>query len=71
MKKFPMYKCFMFLGLLLFLTLLTPLAPFDMKTASATEIGKEKNDYRLNLKSVTLVKGKSFSLKAYNLTEQC
>jgi uncharacterized protein YjdB len=27
------------------------------------------NDYRLNLKSITLVKGKSFTLKAYNLSE--
>jgi hypothetical protein len=70
MKKFLTSKCFIFLGLLLFLTLLIPLSSLSVKTASASEIGKEKsNDYRLNLKSITLVKGKSFTLKAYNLSD--
>ena len=65
MKSRLLSKCFLTLGLLLFLTLLMPLTK-----ASAASIDNEKNDsYRLNLKSITLVKGKSFPLKVYNLGE--
>jgi len=60
------------LGLLLFFTLLTPLMPYHIQSAKAGEItsnlDKEKvNNYRLNLKSITLVSGKSFTLRVYNL----
>ncbi|MHB8128111.1 MAG: Ig-like domain-containing protein [Mobilitalea sp.] len=64
-------KCLLTLGLLLFFTLLMPLTSYNTGTAQAkeTSIDEKKDDYRLNLKSRTLVKGKSFTLKAYNLSE--
>ena len=64
-------KCLLTLGLLLFFTLLMPLTSYNTGTAQAkeTSIDEKKNDYRLNLKSRTLVKGKSFTLRAYNLSE--
>ena len=68
MKKKYLCKCFITLGLLLFFTLLIPFTSYNMSTAQAASIDKEKTDsYRLNLKSATLVKGKSFTLKVYNL----
>jgi len=70
MKKKYLFKCLMTFGLLLFFTLLIPFTSYNVKTALAGSIDKEKNvDYRLNLKSITLVKGKAFQLKAYNLSE--
>ena len=68
MMKKNLCKCLIALGLLLFITLLLPLTSFNVVTAQAAGTVKEtKNSYRLNLKSVTLVKGKSFTLKVYNL----
>jgi hypothetical protein len=68
MKRKYLCKCFITLGLLLFFTLLIPFTSYNVSTAQAASIDKEKTDsYRLNLKSVTLVKGKSFILKVYNL----
>jgi uncharacterized protein YjdB len=71
-KKF-LRKCLITLGLFLFFTLLIPLSPYNVKTAQAGSISstdKDKNDrYRLNLRSITLVKGKSFTLKVYNLSD--
>lgn len=68
MKKKLIHKYLISLGLLLFFTLLLPLT--SSKAAWASSIDKEKNvDYRLNLKNVTLVKGKDFQLKAYNLKD--
>lgn len=68
MKRKYLCKCFITLGLLLFFTLLIPFTSYNVSTAQAASIDKEKTDsYRLNLKSVTLVKGKSFTLKVYNL----
>ena len=68
MKKNKFCKCLITLGLLLFITLLLPLSSYSVATAHAASIDKEvKNSYRLNLKSVTLVKGKTFTLKVYNL----
>ncbi|MDF2537784.1 MAG: hypothetical protein K0S76_805 [Herbinix sp.] len=70
MNKMNFRRYFITLGFLLFLSLLIPITSFPTKTAQASEIGKEKIvDYRLNLKSILLVKGKSFTLKAYNLSE--
>ncbi|WP_429145109.1 Ig-like domain-containing protein [Anaerotaenia torta] len=70
MKKNFFCKCFITLGLFLFLTLLLPFTSFNTLTAQATVVEKEKPEScRLNLKSVTLVKGKSFPLKVYNLGE--
>lgn len=72
MKK-NFIKCFISLGLFLFLTVTLPdLSPIGVKTAYATTTEKEKSvDYRLNLKSIILVKGKTFPLplKVYNTTE--
>ena len=68
MMKKNLCKCLIALGLLLFIALLLPLTSYNVVTAQAANIEKEtKNSYRLNLKSVTLVKGKSFNLKVYNL----
>lgn len=68
MKKKNLCKCFITLGLLLFITLLLPFTSYNVATAQAASIDKEKTEsYRLNLKSITLVKGKSFTLKVYNL----
>lgn len=70
MKKKYLCKCFITLGLLLFITLLLPLTSYKVATAQAASIDKEKIDsYRLNVKSITLVKGKSFALKVYNAGE--
>lgn len=70
MKK-NFIKCVISLGLFLFMTFIMPdLAPNGVKAAYATNVEKEKSeDYRLNVKSITLVKGKTFPLKAYNLGE--
>lgn len=69
MKKKFLCRCLISLGLLLFFTFISYVFPASGNTAWATEIEKEKNEYRLNLRSVTLVNGKSFSLKVYNLEE--
>lgn len=70
MKQNFIQKCFLTLSLLFFLTLLSPLS--TAKAANIIEGGKTESskieDYKLNLKSVTLVKGKSFQLKAYNIS---
>ncbi len=72
MKK-NLVKCFISLGLFLFLTVALPeLTPDGVTTAYANEVEKEKSDgYRLNLKSIIMVKGKTFPLplKVYNLGE--
>lgn len=68
MMKKKLCKCLITLGLLLFITLLLPFTSYNVVTAQAASIDKEiKDSYRLNLKSVALVKGKSFTLKVYNL----
>ncbi|MDF2484028.1 MAG: hypothetical protein K0R46_196 [Herbinix sp.] len=68
MIKKKLCKCLITLGLLLFITLLLPFTSYNVVTAQAASIDKEiKDSYRLNLKSVALVKGKSFTLKVYNL----
>lgn len=56
MKKF-FHKCLISMGLLLLLALLMP-----NSSAKAAD-----TDYRLITKSITLVKGKSFALRFYNL----
>ena len=68
MKKNFFGKCFITLGLLLFLTVLIPFIPFSTATVQASEIGKEKSEAsRLNLTSIILAKGKSIALKTYNV----
>ncbi len=70
MKRKLLCKCFISFGLLLLLTFVFPYHYLNPNTAQAASIDTEKNDgYRLNLKSITLVKGKSFTLKVYNTNE--
>lgn len=69
MKKKFLCKCLISIGLLLFFTLLPNILPTSVNIAKASEIEKEKNEYRLNLRSVPLVNGKSFTLKVFNLEE--
>lgn len=70
MKKKLLCKCFATLGLLLFFTLLIPFTSYNVATAQAASIDKEKSDsYKLSLKSKILVKGKSFTLYTYNLSD--
>jgi len=69
MKKKFLCKYMVFLGLMFLFTFLPYLLPASGDIAFATEVEKEKNEYRLNLRSVTLVNGKSFTLKVYNLEE--
>lgn len=63
MKKKLLCKCLITFGFLLFFTFLLP---FTSAKATTTSNENEKNDYRLNLKSITLVKDKSYTLKVYN-----
>ena len=69
MKRKYLCKSFIALGLLLFFTLLIPFTSYNMTTAKAAAVSEKDatNSYRLNVKSVTLVKGKTFDLKVYNL----
>lgn len=67
MIKNSIKKCFLALGLLLFLTLLLPFSAYNISTAKAAsvEVG-EKNVYSLNIYKLPLVKGKTFTLKVNN-----
>ena len=68
MKKKFLIKCLISLGLLLFFTFLPQIMPTNVSIARASEVEKEKNnEYRLNLRTITLVNGKSFTLRVYNL----
>lgn len=70
MNKKLIRKCFITLGLLLFFTLLVPFLPLGNQAAKAASIDKEKSyDYKLNVKSTILVKGKTYQLRVYNLLE--
>jgi putative cofactor-binding repeat protein len=66
-KKF-IYKFIITFGLLLCFTLLMPFSSYYFSIAMASQTVKEKEpEYWLNLKSNTLVTGKSFLLKAYGV----
>lgn len=68
MKKKFLNICLIFFGSLLFYTFLPQIMPTSVSIVRASEIEKEKNnEYRLNLNTITLVNGKSFTLKVYNL----
>ena len=70
MKKKKLCKYFLSFSLLLLFTLLIPFTALNVTTVQAASIEIEKSDsYRLNLKSITLVKDKSYALKVYNLGE--
>lgn len=69
-KKF-LIKCLVSIGFLLFFVFVLPeMTPSGVNIAQATTVEKEKApDYKLNLRCITLVKGKSFTLKIYNTSE--
>ena len=68
MKKKFLFKCIISLGLLLFFTFLPQIMPTPVSIARASEIEKEKNnEYRLNLRTITLVNGKSLPLEYITL----
>lgn len=70
MKKKFYIKCLFSFGLLLFFTFLPQIMPTQVSIARASEIEKEKNnDYRLNLRALTLPNGKSFTLRVFGLEE--
>ncbi len=73
MNKKSICKCFITLGLLLFFTVLFSFASNDAVTAKAANLtgtDKEKTESYTIVKSVTLVKGKSYTLKVFNLGEK-
>lgn len=68
MNKKLLCKGFIMLGLLLFFSLLIPCLPLNTATAKAASTEKNTSEtYRLNLKSNTIAKGKSFILNVYNV----
>lgn len=69
MKKKLLSKCLVALGLLLFFTLPIPFTAYNTVTAQAGVIDKEKSDSYLLMKSITLVKGKSKTLKVCNTSD--
>lgn len=69
MKKKFFHKCILTLGLTVLMSLAIPFINDSAATAKAVETGK-REEYKLNLNSITLVKGKSYPLKAYNLPEK-
>ncbi len=72
MNKKSICRCFITFGLLLFFTVLLPFTSYDVATAKAANLGtdKEKADSYTIVKSVTLVKGKSYTLNVFNLGEK-
>lgn len=66
MKKKIILKGIISLGLLLFLAFNPHIMPVSVNIAQASEVDKI-GEVRLNLKSVTLATGKSFTLRVYNL----
>lgn len=69
MKRNFISKCLISLGLLLFCIVLNA-ATAQPVTAQAASTEKDKSDtYRLSLKSITLVKGKTFTLRVFNASD--
>lgn len=64
-------KCLVSISFLLLIVFILPeLTPSGVRSAQATTVEKEKApDYKLNLRCITLVKSKTFSLKVYNTNE--
>lgn len=73
MKKNLICKGFITLGLLLLFTVLMPFTSYPSAVAHATTVNnpdkKSESNYRFRLRSITLVKGKSHTLKIVNLGE--
>lgn len=69
MNKKSICKCFITFGLLLFFTVLLPFTSYDVATAKAANLStdKDKAESYTIVKSVTLVKGKSYTLSVFNL----
>lgn len=70
MKKKSLFKCYILFAFLLFITVLLPFTDFNIVSVQAASVDTAKNgDYKLNLKTITLVKSKTHTLKVYNLSE--
>lgn len=70
MKNNLFRKCFLSFGLFILFTLLISFSNRNVVTVQASTTGIEKSDdYRLNLKSVSIIKGKTFALKVYKVNE--
>lgn len=67
MKKIFLSRCLITFGLLFFTLHIPFITTSNVMTASAASVEEEKSDFKLNVMSNTLVKGKSFNLKVYNL----
>lgn len=59
-------KCFLVFGIFLFFTIILP----NPVKAGATTVEQEHTDIKLNVKSKSLVKDTTFTLKVYNVTEK-
>jgi len=71
MKRGFFNKCLMALGMCLFFTVILPIpVAGTLKTASASTIEEGQNDIKLNVKSKSLVKDTTFTLKTYNVTDK-
>lgn len=62
-------KCLLAFGIFLFLSVLLPPVFGNTAVASATTDDEEQTSMKLNVKSKSLVKDSTFSLKLYNVTE--
>ncbi|SHO52023.1 Ig-like domain-containing protein [Anaerocolumna xylanovorans] len=62
-------KCLLAFGMFLFLTVLLPPVFGNTLVASASTIDENQSDIKLNVKSKSLVKESTFSLKLYNVTD--
>ena len=70
MRKKILSKCFIAFGFLLFFTLLIPFTALDVTTVQAATVENAKSgSYRQNVKSLPIVKDKSFAFKVYDLGE--
>lgn len=71
MKGFLIKKGLIILGLLLIITLFLPeLIPSGVGIAQASNVNKTNDKYRLYVNSVSLVKGKTFTLRIQNLGQE-
>lgn len=62
-------KCLLAFGMFLFLTVLLPPVFGNTLVASASTPDENQSDIKLNVKSKSLVKESTFSLKLYNVTD--
>lgn len=69
MKTALWKKCLLAFGMFLFIAVITPPVFGATAVASASTVDEEQSNIKLNVKSKSLVKDNTFSLKLYNVTE--